>query len=220
VPVVGEDTVARRPRRRGEDVTFAEVRELVEAWDPDFKDYTVAHERMQVYLDRALNPDPIDARTVSVGSPHDQHSADIVVGDDVGINVYRTFGTQEFHEFRALVSDCDQRHLLVWAYQLPIDDESRDQWAFARSRYTGGAGSVADIEFVHYIPEDDDTGPIEVALQYPEAALFALLSVVVGVALLVGSVGGGRSIIGGPLETGATSLVLIVLLILLRGANQ
>lgn len=212
--------MARRPRRHGEDVTFEEVRKLVGAWNPEFEDYTVARERMQVYLDRALNPDPIDARTVSVGSPHDPNSADIVVGDDVGINVYREFGKQESQEFRALVSDCKQRHLLVWAYQLPIDDESRDQWAFARSRYTGGAGSVADIEFVHYIPEDDDPGPIEAALEYPEASLFALLSVVVGVALLIGSVGGGRSIVGGPVETGITSLVLIVLLILLWGANQ
>lgn len=212
--------MSRRPRRRGEDVSFEEVRDLVEAWDPEFKDYTVARERMQVYLDRALNPDPIDARTVSVGSPHDPNSADIVVGDEVGINVYRQFGKQEFHEFRALVSDCKQRHLIVWAYQLPVDDDSRDQWAFARSRYTGGAESVADIQFVHHIPEDDDTGPIEAALEYPEALLFALLSVVVGVALLVGSVGGGRSIVGGPIETGVTSLVLIVLLILLWGANQ
>jgi len=212
--------VARRSRRRGEDVTFEEVLELVEDWAPEFKDYTVATERMQVYLDRALNPDPIDARTVQVGSSHDPNSADIVVGEDIGINVYRKFGKQEFHEFRALVSDCEQQHLLVWAYQLPVADDSRDQWAFARSRYTGGAGSVADIQFVHYIPEDDDPGPIEAALEYPEALLFALLSVVVGVALLVGSVGGGRSIVGGPVETGVTSLVLVVLLVLLWGANQ
>lgn len=218
--LASEDTVARRSRRRSDDVTFEEVRELVDAWNPEFKSYTVARERMQVYLDRALNPDPIDSQTVSVDSPHDPNSADIVVGDDVGINVYREFGKQEFHEFRALVSDCKQSDLLVWAYQLPVDDDSRDQWAFARSRYTGGAGSVDDIQFVHHIPEDDDPGPIEAALEYPEALLFALLSVVVGVALLVGSVGGGRSIVGGPVETGVTSLVLIVLLILLWGANQ
>jgi hypothetical protein len=212
--------VARRSRRRGEGVTFEEVRELVEAWDPEFKSYTVATERMQVYLDRALNPDPIDSRTITVVSPHEADCADIVVGDDIGINVYRTFSKQEFHEFRALASDCKQRYLLAWAYQLPVDDDSRDQWAFARSRYTGGTGSVEDIRFVHHIPEDDEPGPVEAALEYPEALLFALLSVGVGVALLVGSVGGGRSIVGGLLVTGTTSLVLVVMLILLWGANQ
>jgi len=175
---------------------------------------------MQVYLDRALNPDPIDGMTAGVKTPNNPNSADIVVGDSIGINVYREFKKQEYHQFRALVSDCKQDTLIAWAYQLPVDDQSRDQWEFARSRYTGGAGSVSDIRFVHYIPEDDDPTSMEALLEYPEAMLFAILSAVVGVALIVGTLGGGRSIVGGPIVTGITSLVLVVLLILLWGANR
>lgn len=210
--------VRRSGRRTGN--AFDTVVELLEDWEPEFSSYTVASERMQVYLDRALNPEPIDARTTPVRTPHEPNSADIVVGDDVGINVYREFGKQEYHDFRALVSDCKQDKLIAWAYTLPVDDSSRDQWAFARSRYTGGAGSLSDIRFVHCIPEADDPGPIEALLEYPEAMLFAVLSGVVGVALIVGTLRGGRSIVGGPVVTGITSLVLVVLLILLWGANR
>lgn len=204
--------MARRSRRRTDTDTFRTVVELLDAWDPEFNSYTVASERMQVYLDRALNPEPIDAATYDVTTPHEVDTADIVVDDDIGINVYR--------QFRALVSDCKQDRLIVWAYRLPIDDSSRDQWEFARSRYTGGGGSLSDIRFVHHIPEEDDPGPLEVLLEYPEAMLFALLSLVVGVALIVGTIGDGRSIVGGPVVTGMTSLVLVVLLILLWGANR
>lgn len=215
-----EDTVARRSGRRTGDATYETVLELLSEWEPEFKTYTVASERMQVYLDRALNPDPIDGPGVAVTSPHSPTSADIVVGDDVGINVYRQFRDQEHQDLRALISNCDQERLVAWAYRLPVDDNSRDQWEFARSRYTGGAGSVDDVRFVHCIPEDDDPGTVEALLEYPEALLFAMLSVVVGVALIVGTLGDGRSIVGGPVATGITSLVLVVLLILLWGANR
>jgi hypothetical protein len=175
---------------------------------------------MQVYLDRALNPDPIDVGAVDIRSPPERTSADIVVGDDIGVNVYRQFREQEHQALRALISNCDQDELIVWAYRLPVDDDSRDQWAFARSRYTGGAGSLSDIRFLHCIPEDDDPGPVEILLEYPEALLFAMLSVVVGVALIVGTLGDGRSVVGGPVATGITALVLVVMLILLWGANR
>lgn len=220
VPSDSEDTVARRSRRRTDTDTFRTVVELLDAWDPEFKSYTVASERMQVYLDRALNPEPIDAATHDVKTPHEVDTADIVIDDDIGINVYRQFREQEFHELRALISDCQQDRLIVWAYQLPIDDSSRDQWEFARSRYTGGGGSLSDIRFVHHIPEEDEAGTVELLLEYPEAMLFAFLSLVVGVALIVGTLGDGRSIVGGPVVTGMTSLVLVVLLILLWGVNR
>ncbi len=212
--------MARRSRRQSDTDTFETVLDLLERWDPEFKSYTVASERMQIYLDRALNPDPIDAAAYDVRTPHKPDTADIVIDDDLGINVYRQFREQEYNQFRALVHDCRQDKLIVWAYQLPIDDSSRDQWEFARSRYTGGAGAMSDIRFIHYIPERDDEGAVELLLEYPEATLFAILSGIVGVSLILGTLRNARSIVGGPVVTGMTSLVLVVLLILLWGANR
>jgi hypothetical protein len=215
--------VSRRSRRRrqaSQEVTFEEVVSIVEAWQPEFKSYTVAKERMQVYLDRRLNPDPIDGQRADVRSPPGPTNCDIVVDGRIGVNVYRSFSKQQYNDFRALVNDCEQEYIVMWAHTLPIDDHSKDQWEYARSRYTGRQADVKDVQFVHCLPEESSQGWLQELLQYPEAMLFAVLSVVISVALLLGSASGSRSIVGGPVTTGVVSLVLIVLLVLLWGANR
>lgn len=211
---------SRRRRRASEDISFEEVVSIVEAWEPEFKSYTVAKERMQVYLDRRLNPDPIDGQRADVRSPPGSTNCDIVVDDRIGVNVYREFSKQQYNDFRALVNDCEQDYIVMWAHTLPIDDHSKDQWEYARSRHTGQQADVRDVRFVHCIPEESGKGRLQELLLYPEAMLFAVLSVVISVALLVGSASGSRSIVGGPVTTGVVSLVLIVLLVLLWGANR
>jgi hypothetical protein len=207
------------PRR--DDVSFEEVTDLLEAWDPTFHSYTVAEERMQLYLDRALNPDPIEApQRAEVRASPSQTDCDVVINDEIGINIYRKFTKQEFANFRRLLDDCPQDYVVMYAYDLGVEDSSRDQWRWTRSRYAGGLNDIEDIRFIHFVPGGEEPGRFDALFENPEAVLFGALSLVVGVALLVGSASGGESIVGGPVVTGLTSLVLVILLVLLWGISE
>ena len=206
---------------RRDDASFDEIIDLLEEWEPTFQSYTVAEERMQLYLDRALNPDPIEApQRADIRASPDQTDSDVVVNDDIGINIYRKFTKQEYDQLRRLLDDSSQSHIVMYAYDLPVEDDSRDQWRWTRSRYAGGYGDVEDIQFVHYVPGSAEPGRFAALLENPEAVLFGALSLVVGVALLVGSASGSQSVVGGPVVTGLTSLVLVILLVMLWGISE
>lgn len=206
---------------RPNEVSYEEVIDLLESWEPTFHSYTVAAERMQLYLDRALNPDPIEApQRAEIDASVDETQCDLVVNDEIGINIYRKFSEQEFTQFRQLVNDCSHQYVIMYAYDLGVEDSSRDQWRWTRSRYEGGTRQVKDIRFVQFIPGGEEPGRFAPITENPEAVLFGVLSVVVGVALLVGSASGGESIVGGPVVTGLTSLILVILLVLLWGISE
>lgn len=206
---------------RRDEVSYEEVIELLEAGDPTFHSYTVAEERMQLYLDRALNPDPIEApQRADVRASPAQTDCDVVINDEIGINIYRKFTKQEFAQFRQLLDDCPQKYVIMYAYDLGVEDSSRDQWRWTRFRYAGGTNDVEDLRFIHFVPGGEEPGRLAPLLENPEAVLFGALSLVVGTALLVGSASGGESIVGGPVVTGLTSLALVVLLVLLWGISE
>lgn len=79
---------------------------------------------------------------------------------------------------------------------------------------------MEDIRFVHFVPGGEVPGRFAAITENLEAVLFGALSVVVGVALLVGRATGGESIVGGPVVTGLTSLILVILLVLLWGISE
>jgi hypothetical protein len=206
---------------RRDEVRYDEVIDLLEAWEPTFHSYTVAEERMQLYLDRALNPDPIEApQRAEIEASLGQTDCDVVINDEIGVNIYRKFTKQEYANFRRLLDDCPQDYVIMYGYQLPVDDSSRDQWRWTRTRYEGGWNDIEDVRFIHYVAGEEETGQFAALFENPEAILFGVLTLVVGVALLVGSASGGQSIVGGPIVTGLTSLVLVVLLILLWGVSE
>lgn len=202
---------------RTETVDFEDVVELLEEWDPTFHSYTVAEERMQVYLDRALNPDPVEVpdRT-TVQLPTEPTECDVVVGEAIGVNIYRRFRKREQAEFRRQLQNCEQDWVVMYAHDLPTNDSSRDQWRWTKSRYSGGRGHVEDIRFVHNVPDEEtDGGLSQVLLESPEAVLFGTLALVVGIALLVGSTTSRESFVGGPVITSLVAVICILLLVLL-----
>lgn len=101
---------------RQDAVSYEEVIDLLESWEPTFHSYTVAAERMQLYLDRALNPDPIEApQRAEIDAALDEAECDPVVNDEIGINIYRKFSGQEFTQFRQLINDCSQQYVIMYA---------------------------------------------------------------------------------------------------------